>query len=84
MGGYVLHEAITTATPLLILLELHKLELAKRLEHGLQVVLRHVEVDIADVEAVEGDRVGVAAGTLRGAHLAVLLGLGELDDDRDT
>lgn len=81
--GYVLHKAIAAATPLVVLLELHKLELAEGLEYRLQVLLGNVEVDVANVETVEGDRIGVTA-TLSCAYLAVLLGLGELYDDGDT
>lgn len=83
-GGYALHKSISTAAPRVVLLQLDKLELAKRLKHGLQIVLCDVEVNVAHVQPVERYRVGVPAPGLGRPRLAVLLGLGDLDNDRDT
>ena len=40
-------------------------------------------MDVPYVEPMEWDLVGVAAGSFRVTGLTVLLGLGELSDDRD-
>lgn len=85
MQGYVLDKAVASAAAVLLLLELDELELAKRLKDSLQILLSDVVVNVSDIEAVEGDRVGVrAAIAFLGANLAVLFGLGDLNDDRDT
>lgn len=60
-----------------------ELELAKRFEDVLQIALSDAEMDIPYVEPMEWDLVGVAAGGLRVASLTILLGLGELGDDRN-
>lgn len=44
-------------------------------------------MDVANIEAMEGDRVwmgATAAAAFLGADLAVLLRFGKLDDDRNT
>lgn len=81
---YLLDKAITTAATGIILLELDKLQLAKWLEDVLKILLSDAEVDVANIQAVEGDRVGVASSAARLADLTILLSLGELDDDGDT
>ena len=81
VSGYVLHEAIALAAALLFLLELHELELTKRLEDILEVVFGDGEVDVADVETVEWDAVGLSSCRLGGACLTVLLCFRELCDD---
>lgn len=60
-----------------------ELELAERFEDILQIALSDAEMDIPYVEPMEWDLVGVAAGSLRVASLTILLGLGELGDDRN-
>jgi len=80
---YVLDKAVASAATVIILLQLDKLELTKGLKDVLEVCLGDAEVDVAHVEPVEGDRVGMAR-RFRVADLAVLLGLGGLDNDRDT
>lgn len=81
---YSLYKPVATAATGVILLELDKFEFAKRLEDILKVLLSDAEVDIANVQAVEGDRVGVASSAASLADLTVLLSLGELDDNRNT
>lgn len=80
----ILYESVTTAPTVVVLLELDELELAEWLEDILQILLGNAEVDVSHVETVERNRVGVVSSGLRGAHLAVLLSLGKLDDDRNT
>ena len=80
----ILYKPIATAAAVVVLLELNKLELAKRLEYVLEVLLRDAEMDVADIEAVEGDRVGMGARTFRVADLSVLFGFGKLDNNRYT
>lgn len=82
--GYLLYESVATAATGIVLLELDEFELAKRLEDILKILLSDAEVDIANVQTVEGDRVGVASGGASLADLTVLLSFGKLDDDRDT
>ena len=79
----LLYKSIPTTPSVIVLLKLDKLELAEGLEHVLQVLFRDAEVNVAYIQPVEGNRVGVARAVSR-AYLAVLLGLGELDNDRDT
>ena len=79
-----LYKPVTTATPTVILLELNKFQLAKRLKHVLQVGLRDAKVDVAHVQTVEGNRVGMIACGLGVADLTIFLGLGKLDDNGDT
>jgi hypothetical protein len=83
--GFILDKAVASAAAVLLLLELDELELAERLEDSLQILLSDVVVNVSDVEAVEGDRVGVrASSAFLSADLAILFGLGDLDDDRNT
>ena len=83
MRGHVLYKAIASAATRFFFLQLDKLKLAKGLEDVLQVTLSDAEVDVAYVEPVERDRVRVAGARVRVARLTVLLGLGQLRDDRD-
>lgn len=80
----ILYKSVTTAPAVVILLELYKLELTKGLKYILQILLRDAKMDVAHIESVEGNRIGVVSRGLCGAHLAVLLSLGKLDDDRNT
>ncbi len=80
----LLDESIAAAAAVVILLQLYKLKLAKRLEHILQVCLCDAEMNVAYIEAVEGDRIRVVARGFRSANLAILLSLGQLDDDGNT
>lgn len=83
-GRNLLHETVPSTATIVILLELDELELAERLEDILEVLFGDAEVDVADVEAVERNRVGMVPGPLRAAYLTILLRFGELDYDRDT
>lgn len=78
-----LNKSVPATSTVLVLLQLDKLKLAKRLKNSLQVLLRHVEVDVADVEPMEGDGVGVSAG-FGVAGLSVLFGFCQLNNDRNT
>lgn len=80
----ILYKSVTTAPAVVVLLELDKLEFAKGLKNILQILLRNTKMDVAHVKTVERNRVGVVSSGLRGAHLAVFLSLGKLDDDRNT
>ncbi len=80
----ILYKPITATAAVIVLLELNELKFAKRLEYVLKVLFRDAEVDVADIEAVEGDRVGMGAGTFRVADLSILLGFGKLDNNRNT
>lgn len=78
---HLLYKPVALApTHVLFLLKLHKLQLAERLEHVLEIFLGDGEVDVADVEAMEGHAVRLGGAAL-GAGLAILLGFGGLDDD---
>jgi hypothetical protein len=83
MDEHLLHESITTAAASIILLQLYKLELAKWGKDSLQVLLRDVEVDVANIKTVEWDAAGAVGAALGIADLPVLLGLGKLDNDGD-
>lgn len=81
---YLLYKPIATAATSIILLELGELKLAKRLKHILKILLSDAEVDVSNVQTVEGDRVWVAAGGTSLTDLSVLLSLGKLYNDWDT
>lgn len=80
----LLNEAIATASVVLILLQLDKLQLAKGFEHGLQILFSDVEMDVTNVEAVEGNGVRMGPRGFGVAGLSVLFGLCHLNNDRDT
>lgn len=84
MAGNLLHKAIATASVHVVFLELDKLQLAKGLENGLQVLFGDIKVNVSDVQAMEWNMIGVGAARLGVARLAVLLSLGELNDDGNT
>lgn len=52
---YSLDETVATATTCVIFLQLDKLELAKGLKDVLQILLSDAEVDVADVQTMEGN-----------------------------
>ena len=79
----LLHEPVALAATLFFLLQLYKLKLAERFEDVLEVIFVDGEVDVADVETVEWDAVGLRGGAFGGASLTVFLCLGELCDDGD-
>lgn len=81
---HILDKPVASAPTAIILLQLHKLELAKRLKDVLKVRLCDAEMDVAHVEPVERDGVGMVAGRLSVADLAILLRLGGLHNDGDT
>jgi hypothetical protein len=79
-----LDEAIPAAAAIVLLLELHKLEFAKGLKDSLKILLGDVEVNVANIKAVERYRIGMSAVRLRIAGLTVLLGFSYLNDDGNT
>lgn len=84
--GDLLNESVAlgTARISLIALENDLLKLAKRLKDLLEVGLRDAEVNVADVEAMEGSAVGTRSGAaFGGARSTVLLGFGERHDNRN-
>lgn len=81
---YLLNKPITAASTGIILLKLGEFELAKGLKHILKILLSDAEVDVANVQTVEGDRVGVTAGGAGLADLAILLSFGKLHNYWDT
>jgi hypothetical protein len=84
MTFYLLDESITTASAGIIFLQLGELELTKGLEDILEILLRNTEVNVAHVETMEGDRVGMISRALRCTNLTILLGLGKLHNDWNT
>jgi hypothetical protein len=83
-GVGLLYKPIATATTVVVFLKLDELQFAKRLENILEILFGDTEVNIAYIEAVEGNGTSLCAGAVGGANLAVLLSLGELYDNRDT
>lgn len=79
----ILDETVASATAILILLQLYKLELSKGFKDVLEVCFSDTEVDVAHIESVEGDRIWVTR-RFRMTRLAVLLSLGGLHDDGNT
>lgn len=83
--GNILNESITTAATRLLLLQLNKLEISKRLENVLEILLGDTKVDISNVESMERNvmtRILVLLVlTAFGAGLPVLLCLCKLNDD---
>ena len=69
---------------MIVLLELDIFKFTKWFENGLQVLLSDVEVDVADIEAVKRDGIGVATRRFGVASLSILLSLCELHNDRNT
>lgn len=55
----LLDEAIATAAASLVLLELNEFKLTERLKDSLQILLSDVEVNVADIKTVKGDRIWV-------------------------
>lgn len=80
----LLYKSIAAAAAIIVLLKLNKLKLAKWLENILEVLLRDTKVNIADIEAVERNGVGVGARAVCRANLAILLSFGKLNNDRNT
>lgn len=73
---YVLDKSITTTATGVIFLKLGKLKLPKGLEDVLKILLSDTEVDIANIQTVEGDRIGVATRGTRFANLTILFSFG--------
>lgn len=84
MEKYLLHEAVAATPAGIILLKLGELELAKRLKYILKILLSDAEVDVANVQTVKRNRVGVTPSGASLADLAVLLSFGKLDNNWDT
>jgi hypothetical protein len=82
--GYLLDKPIATTAAVIVFLQLDKLELSERLKDVLQVRLGDAKVDVAHIQPVEGNRVGMVTGRLSGSDLAVLLSFCKLYNDRNT
>jgi hypothetical protein len=80
----LLYKSVPAAAAVVVFLKLNKFKLAERLEDILEILFRDAEVDVANIQTVEGDRIGVGAGAVCGSDLSILLSLGKLDNDRDT
>lgn len=80
---YILHESVAFRATALFLLELYELQLTKRFEDGLEIVLGDGEVDVADVETMEWNAVRLGCAAFAGSRLTVLLCFSKLCDDRD-
>jgi hypothetical protein len=65
-------------------LKLNEFKLTEWLKNSLQVLLGDVEMDVADIKAVERDRIGVRSRSFRVSGLPVFLGFCDLYDDRNT
>lgn len=57
----LLYKPVSTAAAIVVLLELDEFQFAEGLENVLQVLLCDAEVDVADIQAVEGNGVGMGA-----------------------
>lgn len=79
----LLDEAIALAATLILLLQLHELEVTEWLEDAGEIVLSDREMDVTDVEAMERDAVGLGGRALGVTSKAILLCFGVLRDDRD-
>jgi hypothetical protein len=80
-GECLLDEAVAAAAALLLFLELDEFQFAKRLEDFIQVVLSDGEMDVADIETMEGNTGLLLSSTLGGARLPVLFGFRVLGND---
>jgi hypothetical protein len=58
-GEDVLDKTVASAATAVVLLELHEFELTKGLKNVLEVCFRDTKMDVADIEPMERDRVGV-------------------------
>lgn len=79
----LLYEAIALAAALLLLLQLHKLQLAESFEDVPKIILSNREVNVTDVKTVERNAVGLSGVTLGVAGLTILLCFSELCNDRN-
>lgn len=81
---HLLHKTITTATTILVLLQLNLSQFSEWLKDGSKLLFVDAEVDVANIQPVERHTIGIAvASVLVLARLAILLGLGELNNDRN-
>jgi hypothetical protein len=60
---------------------LNKLELAERLEDILKIAFSDAEMNVADIETVEGNGVMIATGGFRVSCLSILFCFSKLRDD---
>jgi hypothetical protein len=75
--------ALGSARVHLVALQDDLLKLTVRLEDLLKILLRDTEVNVSDIETMEGSAVGARGGATFGwSSCAVLLSLSELGDDR--
>ena len=79
----LLNEAVTSASALLLFLQLHELQFTKWLEDILQVALGDTEMDVSYIKSVKWNRIRVAAGRFGVSSLTILFRFGKLSDDRD-
>lgn len=80
----LLNKTVALRAPGLFLLQLDELQLTERCKDGSQVLFRDREVDVSDIETVEGNAVGLGWLALGVASLAVLLCFSELRNNGDT
>lgn len=82
MGLSLLHKAITLAATVVVHEQLGKVKFAERFKDRLEIFLSHIEMDVANIQAMEGGRAGLTAVVWL-LDLAVLLCLSELHNDWD-
>jgi len=82
MGLSLLHKAITLAATVVVHEQLGKVKFAERFKDRLEIFLSHIEMDVANIQAMEGGRAGLTAIVWL-LDLAVLLCLSELHNDWD-
>ena len=71
----LLYEAISFTTSGFFPLQLDKVKFAKRLENILQIALSDTEMNITDIQPMEGNRLLIVVGvSIRIASLTIFLG----------
>lgn len=60
---HLLHKAVASAASGIVLLELDEFKLAKGLENILKILLSDAEMNVANVQTMEGNRVRVTPRT---------------------
>lgn len=83
-GQDLLDKTISSTTSSFLLLKLNKLKLTKGFENVLQILFSNAEVDVSNIEAMEGNGVVIASRGLWVAGLSVLLCLSELSNNGDS
>lgn len=54
-----LNKPIATTASIVVFLELNELQFSKWLKYSLQILLRDIEMNVANIEAMEGNGIGV-------------------------